>query len=37
MARHVIYIEAWYARDILLGLAYTRHGFDTSIGLANQV
>ena len=38
MARHnVIYIEAWCARDIPLGLACTRHGFDTSISLANQV
>ena len=40
MARHnVIYIEAWCARDIPLGLAYTRHGFDTSINLSltNQV
>ena len=30
-------IEAWYPRDITLGLACTRHGFDTSISLANQV
>ena len=38
MARHnVIYIEAWYARDIPLGLACTRHGFDNSISVANQV
>ena len=38
MARHnVIYIEAWYARDIPLGLACTRYGFDTSISLVNQV
>ena len=38
MARHnVIYIEAWCARDIPLGLACTRHRFDTSISLANQV
>ena len=37
MARHnVIYIEAWCARDIPLGLACTRHGFDTSISLANR-
>ena len=36
MARHnVIYIEAWCARDISLGLACTRHGFDSSISLAN--
>ena len=36
--RHnVIYIEAWCARDIPLGLACTKHGFDTSISLANQV
>ena len=33
----VIYIEEWYARDIPLGLACTRHEFDTSISLANQV
>ena len=38
MARHnVIYIEAWCARDNSLGLACTRHEFDTSISLANQV
>ena len=38
MAQHnVIYIEAWCARDIPLGLACTRNGFDTSISLANQV
>lgn len=38
MARHnVIYIEAWCARDIPLGLACTRHGFDTSFSLANKV
>ena len=38
MAQHnVIYIEAWYARDIPLGLACTRHEFDTSISLATQV
>ena len=38
MARHnVIYIEARCARDIPLGLACTRHGFDTSFSLANQV
>ena len=38
MARHnVIYIEAWYARDIPLRLVCTRHGFDNSISLANQV
>ena len=38
MARHnVIYIGAWCARDIPLGLACTRHGFDTTISLANQV
>ena len=38
MAGHnVIYIEVWYARDIPLGLACTRHGFDTSISLAYQV
>ena len=32
---NVIYIEAWYARDIPLGLACTRYGFDTSISLAS--
>ena len=38
MARlNVIYIEVRYARVIPLGLACTRHGFDTSISLANQV
>ena len=32
MVQHnVIYIEAWYARDISLGLACTRHECDTSI------
>ena len=34
---NVTYICTWYARDIPLGLACTRHGFDTSISLANQV
>ena len=34
---NVIYIEAWYARDIPLGFACTRYRFDTSISLANQV
>ena len=34
---NVIYIEAWYARDIPLGFACTRYGFDSSISLANQV
>ena len=37
MAQHnVIYIEAWYARDIPLELACTRHEIDISISLANQ-
>ena len=37
MARHVIYLDALHGRDIPMGLACTRHGFDTSISLANQV
>ena len=38
MVRHnVIYLNVLYARDIPMGLACTRHGFDTSISFANQV
>ena len=39
MAQHnVIYIEAWYARDISLGLACTRHEVILAyISLATQV